>query len=174
MIADDFAHQLRIDQIRDGERLELRAGSEERGEIARRFGLDSLDRLDAQVNLRRSGTEIRAEGRLTASLIQACVISREPVTAYIDEPFDLRFIPEIPAAEPDAEIELEPEDCDTIFHDGATIDLGAAIADTLALSIDPYPRSAGADAALKEAGIMSEAEAGPFAELAKLLKPDES
>ena len=48
------------------------------------------------------------------------------------------------------------------------IDLGAAIADTLGLAIDPYPRSAGADAALKEAGVLSEAEAGPFAALAKL------
>ena len=40
----------------------------------------------------------------------------------------------------------------------------------LALSLDPYPRSAGADAALKEAGVMSEAEASPFAVLAKLKK----
>jgi len=38
----------------------------------------------------------------------------------------------------------------------------------LALSLDPYPRSAGADAALKEAGVMNEAEASPFAVLAKL------
>ena len=65
-------------------------------------------------------------------------------------------------------------DCDTIFHDGAAIDLGGAIADTLALSIDPYPRSAGADSALREAGIMTEAEASPFAVLAKLKKPDET
>jgi hypothetical protein len=36
------------------------------------------------------------------------------------------------------------------------------------LALDPYPRSAGADAALKEAGVLSEIEAGPFAALAKL------
>ena len=63
---------------------------------------------------------------------------------------------------------------DTVFHDGARIDLGGAITDTLALSIDPYPRSAGADAALKEAGIMTEAEASPFAVLARLRKNDET
>ena len=44
-----------------------------------------------------------------------------------------------------------------VFHDGAAIDLGGAIADTLALGLDPYPRSAGAEAALKEAGVLSEA-----------------
>jgi len=57
-----------------------------------------------------------------------------------------------------------------VFHDGAAIDLGTAIADTLALSIDPYPRSASADAALREAGIMSEEQASPFAALAALKK----
>jgi hypothetical protein len=73
-----------------------------------------------------------------------------------------------PKAIADEEIELSPEDCDVVFHDGAMIELGSAIADTLALSVDPYPRSAGADAALKEAGVLSESEAGPFAALAAL------
>ena len=57
---------------------------------------------------------------------------------------------------------------------GAMIDLGEALADTLALSLDPYPRSAGADAALKEAGVMSEEEASPFAILAKLRMSDDA
>jgi uncharacterized metal-binding protein YceD (DUF177 family) len=61
-----------------------------------------------------------------------------------------------------------------VFHDGATIDLGGAIADTLALALDPYPRSAGADEALREAGVISEAEASPFAVLARLKGKDES
>jgi uncharacterized metal-binding protein YceD (DUF177 family) len=55
-----------------------------------------------------------------------------------------------------------------VFHDGTAIDLGSAIADTLALSLDPYPRSASAEAALRDAGVLSEEEAGPFAVLAKL------
>ena len=54
------------------------------------------------------------------------------------------------------------------------IDLGSAIADTLALSLDPYPRSAGADAALKEAGVLTQEQASPFAALAKLKKTDEA
>ena len=43
----------------------------------------------------------------------------------------------------------------------AAIDLGAALADTLALALDPYPRSPSAEAALKEAGVLSEEQAGP-------------
>ena len=41
-------------------------------------------------------------------------------------------------------------------------------ADTLALSLNPYPRSAGADAALREAGVLTEEQTSPFAVLAKL------
>jgi len=80
------------------------------------------------------------------------------------------FTPEPSAARPDDEIELGQSDLDVVFHDGAVIDLGTAIADTLALGLDPYPRSAGADAALKEAGVMSEEQASPFAVLAQLKK----
>jgi uncharacterized metal-binding protein YceD (DUF177 family) len=77
-----------------------------------------------------------------------------------------------PTAGPDEEIELGESDCDVVFYDGAQIDLGGALADTLALSLDPYPRSAGADAALKEAGVLTEEQTSPFAVLAKLRKDD--
>jgi uncharacterized metal-binding protein YceD (DUF177 family) len=162
-----FDLKLKIDGIRGGDRIDLTADAAARDQIAERLGLPGLDRLEAHAALEREGEEIRAKGRLRASLQQACVITGDPIAARIDEPFELLFRPE-PDVAPDEEIELGPDDCDVVFHDGAAIDLGAAIADTLALAIDPYPRSAGADAALKEAGILSEAEAGPFAALAKL------
>jgi uncharacterized metal-binding protein YceD (DUF177 family) len=163
-----FDLKLKLDGIRSGDRVDLVADDAERKEIADRLGLLSLERMEAHAMLERDGDGIHATGRLRASAEQACVITGDPVASRIDEPFDLLFRPEPTDIGADEEIELSPEDCDTVFHDGAAIDLGAAIADTLALAIDPYPRSAGADAALKEAGILSEAEAGPFAALAKL------
>jgi uncharacterized metal-binding protein YceD (DUF177 family) len=123
--------------------------------------------------LERAGDIVRAKGRLLAALDQSCVVTGDPVAAHVDEPFALLFTPEPPSGSPDEEIELGESDCDTVFYDGAAIDLGGAIADTLALSLDPYPRSAGADAALKEAGVLTEEQASPFAVLAKLRK-DES
>ncbi len=96
------------------------------------------------------------------------MITGEPVPAHVDEPFELIFIPEPEVSRSDEEVELAKADCDVVFHDGSTIDLGAAIADTLALALDPFPRSAGADAALKEAGVLTEGEASPFAVLAQL------
>jgi uncharacterized metal-binding protein YceD (DUF177 family) len=171
---DRFAHQLRLDQIRDGERLDLVADDAERTDIAKRLGLLSLDRVEAHATLGRTGATVRAEGRLVAVLDQSCVVTGDPVAAHVDEPFAILFMPEPPPGAADEEIELGESDCDVVFYDGAMIDLGTAIADTLALSIDPYPRSAGAQAALKEAGVLTEEQASPFAVLAKLKKNDQA
>ena len=167
---NDFGHRLTLDRIRDGERVDLAADEAERKAIAGRLDLPSLDRLEAHASLQRDGDTVRATGRVAASLEQRCVVTGEPVAAHVDEPFEIAFVPEPRAGEVPEEVELRPEDCDVVFHDGAAIDLGTAIADTLALSLDPYPRSASAEAALREAGVLSEEEAGPFAALAKLRK----
>ena len=173
-MTDRFAHHLKLDQIRDGERLDIVADEAERQAIARRLDLNRLERLEAHAVLSRKGETVRAQGRLLAALEQSCVVTNDPVASNVDEPFDLMFMPEPECSGADEEVELGESDCDVVFYDGAAIDLGSAIADTLALAIDPYPRSAGADAALKEAGVMSEAEASPFAALAKLKKADDA
>ena len=166
-MSEDFAHRVPLDSVRDGMRLDLIADEAERVATATRLGLPSIDRLEAHASLERDGDKVRARGRVHASLDQRCVVTGDPVTAMVDEPFDILFMPE-PAGRPEDEIELGQEDCDVVFHDGAAIDLGAAIADTLALALDPYPRSAGAEAVLKEAGVITEEQASPFAALAKL------
>jgi uncharacterized metal-binding protein YceD (DUF177 family) len=173
-MTDRFAHHLRLDQLRDGERLDLVADEAERAAIAKRLDLASLDRLEAHVCLERTGDIVRAKGRLVASLDQSCVVTGEPVAAHVDEAFGLIFVPEPAGGDPDEEVELGQGDLDVVFHDGAAIDLGSALADTLALSLDPYPRSAGADAALKEAGVLTEEQASPFAVLAGLKRSSDS
>lgn len=173
-MTDRFAHHLRLDQIRDGQRIDLTADEAERSAIAERLGLGSLERLEAHVTLSPTGPVVRAEGRLAATLEQSCVVTGEAIAAHVDEPFALLFMPPPEDRNPDEEIELGEEDCDVVFYDGAAVDLGSAIADTLALSLDPYPRSASADAALKEAGVLTEEQASPFAALAALKKGSNS
>ena len=165
---DRFAHQLRLDQIGDGERLDLVADEPERQSIADRLALRTIDRLEAHVTLSRTGPLVRAEGRIAATLEQSCVVTGEPVIAHVDEPFALMFMPEPQGPGRDEEIELGAEDCDVVFYEGSQIDLGSAIADTLGLSVDPYPRSAGAEAVLRKAGVLTEEQASPFAALAAL------
>ena len=163
----DFGHRLTLDRVRGGDRIDLVADSDERAAIAERLGLASLDRLDAHAILDRDGDRVRASGRLKAALEQRCVATGEPLPVRVDEAFELYFVP-APVTCGDEEIELAPDDLDTMFHDGQAIDLGTAVADSLALTLDSYPRSPGAEAALKEAGVISEEEAGPFAALAAL------
>jgi uncharacterized metal-binding protein YceD (DUF177 family) len=103
---------------------------------------------------------------------QSCVATDEPVEGEIDEEFAVEFRPLPAARRPDEEVELGEGELDVIFYEGAQIDLGEAVAQTLALSLDPYPRSPAAEDALREAGVKSEeearAEASPFAALKAL------
>ena len=165
---NDFGHRLTLDRIRAGDRIDLSADAAECAAIAERLGLASLQRLDAHAVLERSGDRISARGRLKAALEQRCVATGAPLPVRVDEAFELDFVPAPITGGGDEEFELGAGDLDTMFHDGQAIDLGTAIADSLALSLDPYPRSAGAEAALREAGVLSEEEAGPFAALAAL------
>jgi uncharacterized metal-binding protein YceD (DUF177 family) len=174
-MSEDFTCRLPLDRVRGGERIDLVASDSDRAAVADRLGLPSLDRLEAHAVLERDGPQVRAQGRLKASLEQCCIASGEPVAERIDEAFEILFVPE-PNALPDDEVELGAQDLDVVFHDGSGIELGAAVADTLALALDPYPRGPNADAALQAAGVLSEEQAGPFAALAKLKgeRPDEA
>jgi uncharacterized metal-binding protein YceD (DUF177 family) len=165
-MSEDFTHRLPLGQIRDGDRVDLVADEAECGAIARRLGLPAIDRLEAHAVLERKGEQVKAVGRVKSTLAQSCIATGEPLPARVDEPFELLFVPEPGGKE--EEVELGERDLDVMFHDGAGIELGTAIADTLMLSLDPYPRGPNADEALKAAGVLSEEQAGPFAALAKL------
>src|SRR3546814_2274235 len=59
-----------------------------------RFGLSSIDRLDADIALSREAAGIRARGRVRAAVSQICVVSGEPVPVALDEPVDVLFTPQ--------------------------------------------------------------------------------
>ncbi|WNO54284.1 YceD family protein [Stakelama saccharophila] len=163
----EFSRRYRLDRLGAGTVSEdIVADADECAALARRFGLISVDRLQARCTLRREGGTVFLDGHLTARAQQRCVATDAPVPAEIDEDFAIRFVP---AATPEEEeIELDADSCDTIFYQGGAVDLGEAAAETLALSLDPFPRSAQADEVLHDAGVLSEEEAGPFGALAGL------
>ncbi len=148
---------------------EIDADAKERDALIARFDLLALDRLNASAQLWRDDDAIWLKGSVQASLAQACIATGDPVWQKIDEGFTIRFVAETGQQE-DAELELVTEDCDTIYHDGRIIDIGEAVAQTLGLALDPFPRSANADTILQKAGVKKEGEEeiGPFAALAAL------
>ncbi len=153
-------------------RVAIDAEARERQALARRFGLVSLEALAAEAELRRTGDAVTAAGRLRAKVTQSCVGSGEPVDAEVAEDFRVDFRPLPADSKPDDEIELGEGELDVVFYEGGAVDLGEAVAQTLLLALDPYPRSPAAEAALREAGVKSEEEArvesSPFAALKAL------
>jgi uncharacterized metal-binding protein YceD (DUF177 family) len=90
----------------------------------------------------------------------------------VDEPFQIEFRPHPASGDPEEEVELSGSELDVVFYDGASVDLGEAVAETLSLALNPYPRCPEADEVLTQAGVQREGEedrAGPLAGLKDLL-----
>ena len=68
------------------------------------------------------------------------------------------------------EVELDEGELDEIPFEGHLFDLGEAVAQSLALAIDPYAEGPNAERVRKEAGLLDEAASGAFAALAALKK----
>jgi uncharacterized metal-binding protein YceD (DUF177 family) len=177
MTTPEFSRPLKLDSLGEAPRtITIEADETERAALARRFDLLTLDQLSAALSCRREGDAIAVEGRLHAHVVQRCVATDEPLSSDIDEPFRLRFVADHP--ELDEEIELNEEDCDILPYRDGQVDLGEAVAETLVLSIDPFPRASQADEILRAAGVLSEEEAreeaNPFAKLRALSRPSQS
>ncbi|HET6619941.1 MAG TPA: DUF177 domain-containing protein [Dongiaceae bacterium] len=153
-------------------REEIAATDKERAALAERFGLLSLDTLEASFALKRVRKDlVRVKGRVSAELAQACVVTLEPVPARIDERFEVDFLEGAQPPVADLELDVEGAEAPEPAPDG-WIDLGELAAEQLGLAIDPYPRKA--DAAIPAEWTTDTAVAAvpprpnPFAELEKL------
>jgi uncharacterized metal-binding protein YceD (DUF177 family) len=169
---NEFSFIIKVDEIGAGaSRHQISANEDQRAALRTRFDVLALDSLSAEFELERKGLVVTATGQLSADVVQACIASGAPVAALLSEPFDIRFMTQA-AMETDSEVELAAEDCDTVLYDGKAIDIGEAVAQSLGIALDPYPRSVDAAKILRDAGVKSEeeagAEAGPFAALAAL------
>lgn len=171
----EFSRAFKLDSL--GElptALSIEAEDAERAALAKRFDLVGIDALRADAELVREGEIVTVRGRLQARVTQSCVASGEPVPARLDEPFAVEFRPLASAAATtgEEEIELSAADCDVMFYESGEVDVGEAVAETLSLSLDPYPRAPGAEELLRAKGVLSEDEAAaaraarsPFAAL---------
>lgn len=159
-----------IDVLRltpERQRHEIAASAEERAALAQRFGLLSLDRLEAKVRVTPlAGGFYRLQASFVAGLVQACVVTLEPVPATIDEDFSLLYGP----VDGETEVVLDAETETVEPLDGGMIDIGEAVAQQLSLALDPFPRTT---EAMPESTVTAAGGSGldtPFAALAKLRK----
>ena len=171
MTAPEFSRLVDIRQAA-GQDLRLSASEAERAALAARFALVRIVRLEAEISLERDGDNINATGILGANIIQSCAISGEDLPVAICEPLKLRFVPGTAATRSPQdigeEVELAPEELDEIPFSSTTFDMGEAVAQSLALAIDPFLVGPEADRVRGELGLVGEEAAGPFAALAAL------
>jgi uncharacterized metal-binding protein YceD (DUF177 family) len=146
------------------------ASGTEREALARDLDILSVDslRLDARLVPRRAGT-YRLDGAIDARVVQACVVSLDPVPSNIhaDLHIDLR-----PAGQIEADQDLEAtesllDEPDVEAIDNGEIDLGRIVYEELASGLDPYPRLDGIALDQSEAGSGG-TDTGPFARLKEL------
>ncbi|WP_298090914.1 DUF177 domain-containing protein [uncultured Sphingomonas sp.] len=156
----EWSRPERLDAIGEREKpVHIEADAAERAGLARRFGLKAVDRLSADLVVRRDAAGVVVTGRVQGDVVQACGVTDEPVPAVVDEAVELRFVEALDGEE---EVELSVEAMDVVVIEGSAIDLGEAAAETMALALDPFPRSPNAAQALREAGVISEDEVQPM------------
>jgi hypothetical protein len=170
--SDDFSHPVKADSVgTEPVSVVLTAGESQRVALARRFGLQRIDRLAARVRYRRvlardgSGPVIRVEIDLDANVSQLSVVSLEPIQARIEErrlttEYALESEPESGAAV----VDIAPDGIDPPEPlTNGRFDLGALVAEYFALSLDPYPREAAG--AYPAPADSDDKDDGPFAVL---------
>ena len=158
----------------------MAANEAERAGLAKRFGLISLSRFEAVVTLKREvGDAIRFDGEIDADLVQACIVTTDPVPARVSDVFTLIFRADIDEATADQMALDNPEDEIIEPLIGDSIDIGEAVAQQLSVAMDPYPRSVGAQSEIEvvQTALIEDDEAGapmarrnPFDALAALKK----
>ncbi|MBK8458182.1 MAG: DUF177 domain-containing protein [Phyllobacteriaceae bacterium] len=149
--------------------VKIDADAEARAALADAHGLESVDRLHAELLVERWGKDgAKVSGRVVADIVQSCIVTLEPVPATIDAAIDGVFVPENSrlAVPTYGEILVDPEgpDAPETFS-GDSIDVGALVEEFFELAIDPYPRAPGAAFGESETG---DGAMNPFAALAKL------
>ncbi|CAA6603304.1 conserved hypothetical protein [Rhodospirillaceae bacterium LM-1] len=156
--------------------LSIEARPDECEKLRQRFDLVALDGLKAQLRLTQSTNGLFVlEGRIQADVTQTCVVTLEPVRSNINadisrsygETEALQAV--LQAMEREIDLDFEAQDEPDVIENGV-IDIGEAVAEELALSLDPFPRKPGASLEnTPYAGLDgADGKPNPFAALSKL------
>lgn len=169
----EFSRPVAVDRLGSKEtRIDVSASPEECAALAKRYAIVAVESLTARLRLRRlPGSDlIRLKGEVSASVIQSCVVTLDPVPQQVDETFEMLFGAIAESSDMDILVQYDEEDPpDPILH--GIIDIGEAVAEHLALGLDPFPRRPDAEfqPLLVEDEVPDEPSApNPFATLAAL------
>lgn len=164
-----------------GKEVRFKADEATRQRLAKRFDIPELSRLEGTAQIRPYRKDgLTLECRFEAALVQSCVVTLEPIPEHIKEEFSQRYLPEkaieraareVAGTPREIAVDIEAEDAPEPME-GASIDVGEAVAERLALAMDPYPRKPGVELKTSPEDVDDAADSkpNPFAALEKLKK----
>ncbi len=127
---------------------ELTATPDQLEDIRKRFDLVALNSMSASVavNSKANDEGILLEGHVRADLVQRCIASLADVPEIVDAPFTLLLVDPETANRMDADesfLDTDQPEYDAL--EGDIVEVGEIVAQTVAISMNPYPRAEGAE-----------------------------
>lgn len=144
-------------------------------DLAERFDLVAIESLSGDMSVWDEGADsgVHVKGSISAKLTQRCIASLKPVEETLETDFELMLVDPAMADRMDDEgVYLDPDAPDYDALEGDIVPLGEVLAQTLSISMNPYPRAEGAELEAKKLSGVSVNEPelekpNPFAVLAK-------
>src|SRR5437763_11292551 len=149
-----FSSTYDLSQVREnGVDVALKPSAAERAQIAAWLGIESLETFQASVRLTRTASgRYLYRGHFDADVVQACVVTLEPVPSHLSGDFERSFQLAPPVAHLKRRGAVEPPPVTAITDlesdsqeilKSPVVDLAAPMLEELSLALDPYPRKAG-------------------------------
>lgn len=168
----EFSRLFRVEHLGKGGEtvIEIEATPDEAAALAERYGVLDVTQVRATVRLTALARgDVSMEADFAAAVTQQCVVTLEPVESHVTGYFSLIFSENAEGSDVALPAVIDADDLDPAepIVDGQ-IDLGEAVAEQIALEIDPFPRAPGAEFTQTGAVDGGEGRPNPFAKLAIL------
>lgn len=157
-----------------GATVERTATPEEAGRVAKALDIMGVEALTVTYRIKPSGGgRYHLAGEINARVVQACVVSLDPVVSTISSPFEVTLAPAETlggAAASGKGDEDDEDDADTPITEAIVngeVDIGRIVYEELASQLDPYPRRTDANFEWIDDRAAT-ADVHPFAKLARL------
>lgn len=172
-----FTHLYDLASVTEkGAELVLAPAAAELARIAAWLEIEAVEKLRATVRLTRaSGGRFLYRGHFDADVVQACVVTLEPIQAHLSQDIarDYQIAPSAAArrgrkSDDLPVIDLNDDENAPEVVDSPLIDLAAPLLEELSLALDPYPRKEGVSFTPPGGEADETAADNPFAVLQRL------
>lgn len=168
-----------------GEGVRIVADESQLSVLANELGVESVNTARFEGKIRRyKKAGFRMNGALNADLVQACVVTMDPVQQILSLELDRKFLPQDSKTNSarysdDGEMIIDPDADEPDDLLSGTVDLWEVLIEELNLAIDPFPRKEGAEFEEKSAGYGGDTGTkiethNPFADLNTLINEKKS